>query len=79
MTFADLKVGDHFIWPIPVGVHSLDCVNVNVKIACSEDGGGFAIDMATREDCTDPAGTAPGEPVGWISGDTLVIRLKGVL
>jgi len=79
MVFADLKVGDHFVWPIPMDQSPPDSLNVNIKIAGSEDGGGFAIDMATRKDCINPAGSAPNEPVGWISGNVLVIRLNGVL
>jgi hypothetical protein len=78
MVFADLKVGDHFVWPIPVD-HPSDSLNVNIKIAWTEDGGGFAIDMATRKDCVNSTGSAPDEPIGWISGNALVIKLNGVL
>jgi hypothetical protein len=79
MVFADLKVGDHFIWLIPMELHSPDSLSVNIKIASSEDGGGFAIDMATRKDCIDPNGSAPGEPPGWISDNAPIIKLNGVL
>ncbi len=79
MVFADLKVGDHFVWPVPMNLYPPDSLNVNIKIAWAEDGGGFAIDMATREDSINPAGSTPGEPIGWISGNAQVIRLNGVL
>jgi hypothetical protein len=52
---------------------------VNIKIAWTEDGGGFAIDMATRKDCVNPTGSTPDEPIGWISGNALVMKLNGVL
>jgi hypothetical protein len=79
MVFADLKVGDHFVWPIPMDLHPPDSLNVNIKIAWAEDGGGFAIDMATRKDCVNPTGSGPNEPISWIPGNALVIKLNGVL
>jgi hypothetical protein len=79
MTFADLMVGDHFIWPLRQHDPSPDSVNVNLKIARSEDGGGFAIDLETRADCVDPTGEIPDEPKSWILGTTPVIKLNGRL
>jgi hypothetical protein len=79
MTFADLIVGDHFIWPLTGGAPLPESINVNIKIACGEDGGGFATDLATRVDCVCPAGLPPGELVEWIPGTTPVIKLNGRL
>ena len=75
MTFADLKVGDHFIWPLVPG----DSVNVNVKIASGEDGGGFAVDLATRQDCVHPGRSKSDPLTQWIPGDAPVIKLNGHL
>jgi hypothetical protein len=79
MTFADLSVGDHFIWPLDPASPSIDTVNVNIKIAAGDDGGGFAIDLATRTDCVSPAGQIAGEPHGWIPGSATVVKLNGRL
>ncbi len=77
MTFADLIVGDHFIWPLTAESPLPDSININIKIAWGEDGGGFATDLATRADCVCPAGPPPGELALWIPGITLVIKLNG--
>jgi hypothetical protein len=79
MSFGDLVVGDHFIWPPESGSPAWETVNVNIKIASSEDGGGFAIDLATRCDCLNPAGQISGEPPGWIPATARVIKLNGRL
>ena len=79
MTFADLIVGDHFIWPPASGSPFPDAVNVNIKIASGEDGGGFATDLATRTDCVSPIGRSPGKPAEWIPGVAPVIKLNGRL
>ena len=56
MTFAELIVGDHFgSWVVRLNPPFPNAINVNIKIACGEDGGGFATDLATRKDCIDPA------------------------
>ena len=80
MVFSELEVGDHFLWPIP-GLLNTDSVNVNIKIARSEDGGGFATDLATRADCKNPfAGPSTTDPCEfWIPADTPVIKLNGRL
>ena len=44
----------------------------------SEDGGGFAIDLAMREDIAPPASSETEAPF-WISGDTRVLKLNGAL
>jgi hypothetical protein len=77
MTFSDLQVGDFFLWP-SADLPGRDSVNVNVKIARSEDGGGFAIDLATREDVAPPE-VPVGEVPFWIPGSTRVLKLNGVL
>jgi hypothetical protein len=77
VTFADLKVGDHFIWPPAVVSVIPDSINVNIKIAWGDDGGGFATDLATRLDCVCPLGQTPGELAEWIPGATPVIKLSG--
>jgi hypothetical protein len=77
MTFADLIVGDHFIWPQATGQPHPESININIKIAWSEDGGGFATDLATRLDCVPPGGPVPDEPPQWIPGPTPVIKLNG--
>jgi hypothetical protein len=77
MTFADLQVGDFFLWS-SADLLGRDSVNVNVKIARSEDGGGFAIDLATREDGAPPRASA-GEVPSWIPGGTRVLKLNGTL
>ena len=77
MTFADLMVGDHYIWPLQRGSLCPDSLNVNIKIASSDNGGGFAIDLATRQDCIDPAGSVAGELGEWIRGEAQVIKLNG--
>src|SRR4051812_33822030 len=76
--FSELKVGDHFLWPVD-GLASQDSVNVNIKIAWSEDGGGFATDLLTRKDCESPFGTPlSSDPCQyWIHGDTSVLKLNG--
>jgi hypothetical protein len=79
MTFAELLVGDHFLWPIDGNAPLPDSLNVNIKIAWSDDGGGFAIDLATREDCAIPSVSGPGGVPHWIPGDTRVIKLNGRL
>ena len=79
MTFGDLKVGDHFIWPLDRAPSMSDSVNVNVKIAAGEDGGGFAVDLATREDCIYQNRSKSGPPEQWIPGDAQVIKLNGRL
>jgi hypothetical protein len=76
MRFSDLKVGDHFIWPI--AGDTPDSLNINVKIAWSDDGDGFAIDLATRQDVTEP-GQPPTQPTGCIRGSAIVIKLNGIL
>ena len=79
MTFADLKVGDHFIWPIAADGPP-DAMNINVKIAQTEDGGGFAIDLATRQDCLSPSGQTPGNELReYIAANEPVIKLNGTL
>jgi hypothetical protein len=77
MTFAELIVGDHFIWPSSPGLPFPDSINVIIKIASGEDGGGFAIDLVTRLDWDCPTGHPPGEPAHWILGATPVIKLNG--
>jgi hypothetical protein len=79
MTFSELRVGDHFIWPMAQGEVSPDSVNVQVKIAWSEEGGGFAIVLATRLDSVDPATLGEAEMPSWILGSALVIKLNGTL
>jgi hypothetical protein len=79
MTFAELRVGDHFIWPMAQREASPNSVNVQVKIARSEDGGGFAIDLTTRLDSVDPATPGQNELPNWILGSALVIKLNGTL
>jgi hypothetical protein len=75
MIFAELKVGDHFIWPFASG--QPDSVNINIKIAWTEDGGGFAIDLATRHDCV---GAIPDkETREYIAGNAPVIKLNGTI
>jgi hypothetical protein len=79
MTFADLRIGDHFIWP-PDRNNFPESVNINIKIAWSDDGGGFAIDLATRKDCVPPATPPkPEDSPGWIPGMTSVIKLNGAV
>jgi hypothetical protein len=76
MTFSELRIGDHFIWPIAGEVP--DTLNINVKIAWSHGGGGFAIDLATRHDITEP-GKEPAETPGWIDRNARVVKLNGIL
>jgi len=83
MRFADLKLGDHFIWA-KENLPSEDSVTVYVKSAWSEEGGGFAIDLFTHTDCMSPfphppyrAGSDREELKEWIPGDTPVIKLNG--
>jgi hypothetical protein len=79
MTFADLRPGDHFIWPPSDGTRP-DSVNVNIKTAAGEDGGGFAIDLATRQDSVSPSVPPDSEdPPCWIPGNAPVIKLNGTL
>ncbi len=79
MTFADLDVGDHFIWPPDPRSPLPEGVNVNIKIAAGEQDGGFALDLATRADCVNPEGQVSGDPPGWIPGTAGVIKLNGRL
>jgi hypothetical protein len=79
MTFAGLDVGDHFLWPLDDKTPLPDSLNVNIKIARSDDGGGFAIDLATREDCCIPGVVGPGGLQCWIPGSAPVIKLNGRL
>jgi hypothetical protein len=79
MTFANLIVGDHFIWPLDRVVSVPDSVNVNIKIASGEGGGGFAVDLATREDCIYQDRSKPGPLEQWIPGDAPVIKLNGAM
>jgi hypothetical protein len=79
MTFADLNVGDHFIWPLDQAASLPHSVNVNIKIAGGNDGGGFAVDMATREDCIYQDRSKLGPLEQWIPGDAPVIKLNGTL
>jgi hypothetical protein len=72
VTFADLKVGDFFLWH-DSALLDRDTVNINIKIAWSHDGSGFAYDLFTRQDAGD-------KQEGFnIPGDTRVIKLNGVL
>jgi len=77
MTFASLKVGDFFLWPTD-DLLSRDSVNVNIKIAQSDDGGGFAIDLATREDVVLADVTDSAIPC-WIPGGVRVLKINGTL
>ena len=77
MTFADLRLGDHFIWPLDLQGGTPENVNVNIKIAWAEDGGGFAVDMATRKDCVYQKASRTGVHKQWIPGDAQVIKLNG--
>jgi hypothetical protein len=79
MTFAELSVGDHFLWLFEVEPPLPESLNVKLKIAWSEDGGGFAIDLETREDCSLPGVSGPGGAQCWIPGSTPVIKLDGRL
>jgi hypothetical protein len=79
MVFGDLRVGDHFVWAFPGQQPIPDSINVNVKIAWSEDGGGFAIDLYTRQDTLEQAGSGANDPKEWISKDARVIKLNGTL
>jgi hypothetical protein len=78
MKFSELEVGDHFLWPVD-GLAGQDSVNVIIKIARSDDGGGFATDLSTRKDCKNPfAAPSPSDPCEfWIPGNTPVIKLNG--
>jgi hypothetical protein len=85
MRFADLKLGDHFIWA-KENLSNEDSVTVCVKTAWSEEGGGFAVDLVTHIDCVSPfphspyrAGSDPEELKEWIPGDTPVIKLNANL
>ena len=85
MRFADLKVGDHFIWARE-NLLSEDCVTVNVKIAMSDEGGGFAVDLSTHSECVSPFphppyrfGSDPEELQEWIPADAPVIKLNANL
>ena len=79
MTFSELKVGDHFIWPVGGENQRPNSVNVNIKIATADDGCGFAVDLATRQDCVSPSGPVPCELPQLIAGNEPVIKLNGTL
>ncbi len=80
MKFADLRVGDHFIWHADLTSGGPDSINVNLKIAWAEDGSGFAVDLLTREDCISPYGTSEvAQLKECIPGDAPVIKLNGGL
>jgi hypothetical protein len=79
MIFADLKVGDHFIWSLDPAASMPDSANVNIKIASGEDGGGFAVDLATRQDCIYQDQSKSGPLEQWIPADAPVIKLNGNL
>lgn len=85
MRFADLELGDHFIWATP-DLLRVDTVTVNVKIAWSEDSGGCAVELATHQECVSPfprpayrPGPDPQELKEWIPADTPVIKLIATL
>jgi hypothetical protein len=79
MTFAELEVGDHFIWPWDQKVPLPASADVHIKIARGDDGGGFAVNLATRQDSTSPLLPEPGDPSCWIQGTVHVLKLNGRL